>query len=158
MPGPGRLYWGEYMDAHHPHTRHTHICTHTQHTHVHSTHSTCIHTHTHHTRVHTTPCTFCTHHAHTHTHHTHTMCTSHTCTHHTHIHTTSHTPHTGCSRSSFLGLPKLCPCPESVPGAPEARTVSSDLFISQGSAWAVLNDLLLRSRQEDSVQDGGLFP
>lgn len=45
MPGPGRLCWGEYMDAHHPHTHPTHTCTHTHHTHVHTTHMyTCTHT------------------------------------------------------------------------------------------------------------------
>lgn len=145
------------------HTPHTHMYTYTphtctHHTHVHSTHVHTPCTHTHHARVHATPCTLHTHHEHTRTYHTHTMHTSHTCTHHTHTHTMSHTPHTGCSRSSFLNLPTLYPCSEPVPAAPKARTVFSGLFFSQGSAWAVLNDRLLRSRQEDSVQDGGLFP
>ena len=112
MPGPGRLYWGEYMDAHHPHTHPTHICTHTQHTHVHSTHIR-----THHTRVHTTPCTFYTpHHVHsTHTMHTrihttHTPCVPHTHVHTTHIHTQHDTHHTQAAVGAVSST-----CPHTVP-------------------------------------------
>ena len=135
------------------HTLHTHV-------HIHTTHMYTVHMYTYHVHIHTTH-KYMPQHVHSiHTMytHVHTMRTSHTCTHHTHIHTTSHTPHTGCSRSSFLHLPTLCRCSEPVPAAPEARTVFSGLFVSRGSAWAVLNDRLLRSRREDSVQDGGLFP
>lgn len=115
MPGPGRLCWGEYMDAHHPHTHPTHTCTHTHHTHVHTTHMYTVHMYTHHAHIHIMH-EYTPHHVHsihtmnTHVHTTHTPCAHHTHVHTTHIHTQCHTHHTQTAVGALSST-----CPHSIP-------------------------------------------